>query len=275
MSYATIMVHLDLARSNASLLAFTADLANRMQAGVIGIVACQPLAVVYGDGMIMGDYVQQDRDEINAEIETARTEFHDVLTSRVSDLQWRSTMTIGALCDYAAEQARSADIILVSVGAGTPPTSSRRFVTGDLIMRAGRPVLLVPDGVDALGLNRMIVAWKDTREARRAVTDALPLLKLAAEVIVVEIASSDEFAGAEAHCHDLVGWLHRHRVKAAAMPMLSSGNDAATLRSFADDQKADLIVAGGYGHSRLREWVLGGVTRDFLLHADRCSLISH
>ena len=106
MSYATIMVHLDLARSNASLLAFTADIANRMQAGVIGIVACQPLAIVYGDGMITGDYVQQDRDEINKEIATAKPEFHDYLAPRISDLQWRSTTTNGALCDYAAEQAR-------------------------------------------------------------------------------------------------------------------------------------------------------------------------
>ena len=275
MSYATIMVHLDLARSNASLLAFTADLANRMQAGVIGIVACQPLAIVTGDGMIMGDYVQQDRNEINAEIDTARAEFYDYMTSRVSDLQWRSTTTIGPLCDFAAEQARSADLILVSVGAGVAPTSSRRFATSDLVMCAGRPILLVPDGVDALGTDCMMVAWKDTREARRAVADALPLLKLAAEVIVVEIATSDEFSDAEARCNDLVAWLHRHRVKAAAMPMLSSSNDSATLRSFVEDQHADLIIAGGYGHSRLREWVLGGVTRDFLLHTDRCLLISH
>lgn len=273
MGYATIMVHLDLDRSNASLLAFTADLANRVQAGVIGIAACQPLDIVYSDGMIMDDYVQ-DRDKINAQIETAKNEFHDAMTSRVSDLQWRATTTIFPLSDFAAEQARSADIVLVSVVAGTLPTSSRRFV-GDLIMRAGRPILLVPDSIDALTVNRIVVAWKDTREARRAVTDALPLLKLATEVVVIEVATNDGFSSAEARCTDLVAWLGRHKVKAAVMPVVSSGNDAATLRNFVESQRADLVVAGGYGHSRLREWVLGGVTREFLLHADRCMLISH
>ena len=142
-------------------------------------------------------------------------------------------------------------------------------------MRAGRPVLLVPDGVDALGVDRMVVAWKDTREARRAVSDALPLLKLATEVSVVEIATEDDLASAELRCNDLVAWLRRHKVKAAAMPMLSTGDDATTLRDFAEDQRADLVIAGAYGHSRLREWALGGVTRDFLLRANRCSLVSH
>ena len=81
---------------------------------------------------------------------------------------------------------------------------------------------------DAYERDRALVAWKDTRDTRRAVSDALPLLKHAAGVTVVEIATG-----------------------------------------------ADVVVAGAYGHSRLREWVLGGVTRDLLLSANRCALVSH
>lgn len=275
MTYATLMVHLELGRSNNALLNFTADLANRMNAGVIGIVACQPLPVVYSDGMMMGDYIQQDRDDLMREMKDAKAEFHDVLHPRVSDLQWRSTMTIGALCDYAAEEARSADLIVVSAHKDAASASPRRVVTSDLIMRAGRPVLLVPEAASALGSDRMVVAWKDTREARRALHDALPMLKLAAEVVVVEIAVSEELRGAQRHLDDLGAWLKRHAITARSAALLTTGNDALMLRSFIDDQQADLVVAGGYGHSRLREWALGGVTRDFLLHANCCSLVSH
>ena len=77
------------------------------------------------------------------------------------------------------------------------------------------------------------------------------------------------------HVEDVVGWLERHGVVAETLACRSIGEDATRLNDIAQEQNADLIVAGAYGHSRLREWVLGGVTCDLLLRADRCSLVSH
>ena len=120
-----------------------------------------------------------------------------------------------------------------------------------------------------------VVGWKDTRETRRAAFDALPLLKKAAHVAVVEIAAEEELAAAGTHLDDVVGWLKRHGVVVVSLAAPSTGDDATQLNAIAEEHGADVIVAGAYGHSRLREWVLGGVTRDLLLRADRCSLVSH
>ena len=129
--------------------------------------------------------------------------------------------------------------------------------------------------MDGLRLEQVVVAWKDTREARRAAFDALPLLKKAAHVTVVEIAAEAELAMARVRVEDVVGWLKRHGVVAEALTLPSLYEDAGRLNAIAEQRGADVIVAGAYGHSRLREFVLGGVTRDLLLRADRCSLVSH
>ena len=93
----------------------------------------------------------------------------------------------------------------------------------------------------------------------------MPLLKRADHVVVVEIAGEEELAAARTHVEDVVGWLERHGVVAEALACRSSGDEATRLSNIAQEQDADLIVAGAYGHSRLHEWVLGGVTRDLLL----------
>jgi nucleotide-binding universal stress UspA family protein len=91
----------------------------------------------------------------------------------------------------------------------------------------------------------------------------------------LEIATEDDRAEARVRLDDVVGWLRRHGIAADAIVARSTGNDTETLTAVAKEQGADVIVAGAYGHSRLREWVLGGVTRDLLLRANSCSLVSH
>jgi nucleotide-binding universal stress UspA family protein len=142
-------------------------------------------------------------------------------------------------------------------------------------MQVGRPVLVVPTGAKVIALDCVLVAWKDTRETRRAILDALPLLKKAAHVTLAEIAVEDRLALARKHLEEVVVWLGRHGVKAEGAASLSTGEDASQLYAIAKERGADVIVAGAYGHSRLREWVLGGVTRDLLLRADLCAFVSH
>lgn len=275
MTYGTLMVHLELGRSNAGLLQIAGDLAERFHAGVIGIAACQPMQLVYGDSFISGDIYEQDRQELDKEMKAAEAEFRRALQMRAVTLEWRSTVMFTLLSDYLARESRSADLVITGIASGDLFDSSRSVNTGDLVMRAGRPVLVVPAAAGKVKLDRVVVGWKDTREARRAVSDALPLLKGASHVAVVEIAVEEELAAARTQIEDVAGWLNRHGIKAECLTSPSTGDDATALYAMAQDQGADVIVAGAYGHSRLREWALGGVTRDLLLRANWCSLLSH
>jgi len=127
----------------------------------------------------------------------------------------------------------------------------------------------------AIVVERAIVGWNDTRESRRAIVDALPFLEQAAHVTVAEIADGSELAEVRLRLEDVVEWLKRHGVAARCIAAPSSGDDASRLNAIVEEQGADLIVGAAYGHSRLREWVFGGVTKDLLLNADVCSLVSH
>ena len=290
MSYATLMVHLQVGQPNGAVLLAAAGLAERFGAGVIGVAACQPIQLVYSDGYIAGDVFERDREEKDREVAEAEAAFRDAFRTRSNApghvLEWRSTVTLGTACGWVADQARCADLVITGTGAPADPfDASRRVNTGELVMQAGRPVLVVPQGADHTGpdhtgpacisLDHAMVAWKDTRETRRAVLDALPLLQRATRVSVVEAAAKDDMADARLHVADVTAWLGRHGVAAIGQAVLSDGGDALQLDAIAHDQGADLVVAGAYGHSRAREWALGGVTRSLLLHGSRCSLLSH
>ncbi|MDR3534059.1 MAG: universal stress protein [Rhodopila sp.] len=276
MSYATLMVHLELGRSNAALLKIAGDLAERLQAAVIGIAACQPIRIIYNDGYVPAEVIEQDRQEIDDEIKAAEAEFHTALDGRIAALEWRSATTYASLSEYLAQEARCADLIITGVDRDASIFDRSRHVDiGDFVMQAGRPCLIVPAATESLGLDHVVVGWKDSTETRRAICDALPLLKQAGRVTVVEVAVEEDLDAARARLGDVVAWLKRHGVVAGSVASPSTGDDAAQLNAIVREHGADLLVAGAYGHSRLREWVLGGVTRDLLLRADRCSLVSH
>ncbi len=276
MTYSSLMVHLDLGVPNAGLLRIAADLAERFKARVIGVAACQPMPIAFGDGYMSADAIEQDRAESEKETGKAEADFRAALHGRVADLEWRSTISYMALADYVAEQARAADLLITGPDRKGPSLdSSRRVNIGDLVMRIGRPVLIVPPGVDTLDLSSVVIGWKESRETRRAVMDALPLLQQAGRVTAVEVAANEDLVEARGRLHDVVAWLARHGVAAEASVTPSVGSDAARLDAIAQEHGAGLLVAGAYGHNRLREWVLGGVTRDLLLRPGRCSLVSH
>ena len=133
-------------------------------------------------------------------------------------------------------------------------------------------MLVVPPHVTKLEASRVVVAWKNTREARRAVRDALPLLKRADEVFVTTVDEDDEGQGAD----DVVDLLERHGVKAATNHVLLPERPAvAELLDVVRGTDAGLIVAGAYGYSRFRERIFGGATRDLLRLTPVCCLMSH
>jgi nucleotide-binding universal stress UspA family protein len=276
MTYATLMVRLELGHENTDLLKIAGDLARRLNSRLIGIAVCQPIRIIYNDGYVPGEIIDQDRQQIDDEIKAAEAEFRTVFAGQPQTAEWRSVVTFVPLAEQLAREARCADLIVTGVDRNLSLFDTSRHVdTGDLVMQAGRPCLIVPSAIQALPLDHVVVGWKDTGETRRAISDALPLLHLAGRVTVVEIAVEEELVAARARVRDVGSWLGRHGIAATPLATPSTGDDAARLSTFLKEQGADLIVAGAYGHSRVREWVLGGVTRDLLLKAGRCSLVSH
>ena len=147
---------------------------------------------------------------------------------------------------------------------------------GAAILGAGRPFLVVPAAVKSLTADHVVVGWKDTREARRAIQDALPFLHEAKRVTVIDICENDRKEAARHGVDDVVLYLARHRIKAEGRietQLLGSGADQ--IIGFAEEEGADLLVTGAYGHSRLNEWIFGGMTRDLLTSSPICCLMSH
>lgn len=273
---ASLMVRLELGQSNAKVLKIAGDLAAQFDANVVGVAACQPLRAAYGDAYLVGDVIELDREEIAKEVAEAKAEFTRMLGSRVKAIDFRSSVSFEPLSDCLARHARSADLVITGVDrASFLMDSSRHLNVSDLVMQAGRPVLIVPANVQSFKLDEVLVGWKETRETRRAVLDAIPLLRKAGHVTIVEIAADEHLDAARAHIEDVVGWLRGHDVEAEALAAPAAGDDATRLGAIATEHHADLIVAGAYGHNRFREWALGGVTSDLLLRANRCSLLSH
>ena len=276
MTYKTLMVHLDLNGDNEGVLKITGDLAERFGARVIGIAAAQPILPLYDEGVVMADVATEHRHEVDKEIAACRSQFLQAFEGRFKKIEWRSNVTFESLADYIAEEARCADLIVTGKDVGASlMDNSRRVNIGDLAIKAGRPILIVPQGISALPLRHAVVAWKDTREARRAVSDALPLLEVAGHAGVLEVTSEVDREDAKVRVRDVARWLEKHGVVATARAIETQSGEAQYLHAELLSQKCDLLVAGAYGHNRLGEWIFGGVTQDLLLDPDFCVLLSH
>lgn len=275
MSYATLMVHLDLDQSNEARLKIAGDLAERFDAGVIGIAAClQVMPMYFSDGVVANSIIEQDLAEIEARMRAAENRFRASLAGRAKRLEWRSSLT--APTPYVAEQCRAADLVLIGVNRdGRPLDPLRQLIPSDLVTSAGRPILLIPQEVETLAAKRVVIGWKDTRESRRAIADALPWLRSCEKAIVAAIDENDVPAIARTGVDDVVAWLDRHGVKATGTVRPLIARAAEELEALARQEDADLVVAGAFGHSRFREWVLGGATRDLITRSPRCVLLTH
>jgi nucleotide-binding universal stress UspA family protein len=176
-----------------------------------------------------------------------------------------------------ATNARAADLIVTSRSRRHGGSAYNVAAPGALVLQAGRPVIVAPPEADKLELGSVVIAWKDTRESRRAVADALPLLKRAGAVVVGEVCYHLDAAVAKARLDDVAESLLRHGVRASTTVCVED-KDLHAPRQFldlADQHKADLIVAGGYGRSRFQEWIFGGFTRALLAQTSRAVLLSH
>jgi nucleotide-binding universal stress UspA family protein len=273
MTFSTLMVHLELEHPNDARLQVAGDLSEQFVAKLIGIAACDPQPAYYAEGEFAHRLVERDRTEIKKRLAETEERFRAAVKHRAPDIEWRSAMTRPT--DYVAREARAADLVITGVNRdGILLDSLRQLDPSDLVMEAGRPIFVVPPEAEYLKLNSVLVAWKDTREARRAVADALPLLHKAKDVNVVEVVEGEaNRTAAQERVNDVTAWLGRHNIPAVGLVMHAV--DEADQIDKIWKHGADLVVAGAYGHTRFREWVLGGVTRNLLTRSRHCAFVTH
>lgn len=277
MPYATVMVSLTLDQPNDARLQVAGDLAERFEAAIVGVAAAQFAPPRYfADGVAAQGLIDGQEASIKRRLADLEAQFRAAVRNRGGRAEWRSAMDFPAR--FLLAQARCADIVVCGGPSPAFRDSFSLVSPKDLVMQAGRPLLLVPDRINWLDLRSVLVAWKDTPEARRAIADALPMLRKAGEVAVVEIPEQGEdHSTVMARVTDVGAWLARHGVTAVArVPEAAKNETAATqLEKLAGNLGAGLIVAGAYGHSRFRELILGGVTQYLVTQSVRCVLLSH
>jgi nucleotide-binding universal stress UspA family protein len=276
MTYATVMVGMALGRANGGPLEIAAELAERFGAKVIGIAAAEFSPPLYFmDGEAAQQVIDQGWAAAKSRIAELESEFRGAMQNRAGEVEWRSAEDFPTR--YVIQQARACDIIVVGeVGRTGIADPFSQVNPSDLVMQAGRPLIVVPDACNWLDLRSVLVAWKDTAEARQAISDALPLLRKATEVTVAEIVEDGaDRTAALSRVGDVVTWLSRHNVRASEQVPEQCGHAAAQLERIASHVGAGTVIAGAYGHSRLSEWMLGGVTRDLINPSKRYSLLSH
>lgn len=182
------------------------------------------------------------------------------------------------IADEVIAAGRSADIIILSATNPEEVTGVERDFVEQVVMAAGRPIIVLPFRGDVtLSLGEVVLGWDGGREAARAAFDALPLLKKAGRVRIVRVdPQKDPSLKGSVAGADLAETLARHGVKAEAQGFPTDGMDEGqALMRCADDCGAGLIVMGAYGHSRLAEFIFGGATR-FVLNRLVCPvLMSH
>jgi nucleotide-binding universal stress UspA family protein len=270
-----ILVVIDNAASVKRLLAPIAALAGRTEVRVTGMYvtgmpATQAFADLDGWAQLLDAYMTAQR----AEASKAEGAFHEELARLGLAGDWHcheADMTEGVTV-----LARLHDLVVM--GQPNPDAGVNGLRPGDVALAAGRPALIIPYAGDFAELGRhILVAWNGTREAARALHDAMFLIDGAESVTVLEIDPPDsEVGNPDLRAADVVAALKRRGVAAKPETTVSDGTPVADIiLSLAADLTADLVVMGAWGHSRLREFVLGGASRGILQEMTVPVLMSH
>src|SRR5690349_4264836 len=224
MTYATAMVSLAVDQSNEALLEVTGQLAGQFSARVIGTaVAMFSPPLYFLEGAASQQLIEQGEAALAKRMAQLESQFRAAMHGRASDVEWRQAQEMPAR--YVAREARAADLVIVGGDGNAILDPFSVAGPSDLVMQAGRPLLVVPPAVKWLDLRSVLVAWKDCPEARRAVADAVPLLSKAKEVTVAGIAEEEgSQAAVRRQAEDVVNWLSRHGVAARAQVPPRCGN---------------------------------------------------
>jgi len=269
--YRDLLVHVDGSEAGRRRVQFAVDLAARMGARLSGIHITPPAEVRprYKPSRI-AQVAADTSSELALDADAAAAVFSEVAPAA----NWFEAS--GDVVHGVIDAARYADLVIVgqyeSQGA---PEAHPLPIAHSIVLQCGRPVLVVPAEVGAIGLTSVVVAWDGSREAVRAIHDALPLLQMSGSVQIVRmIAPSDE--GNEPDAKRLSAHLINHGIDVAPSALLvRTAAENRALQKEIEQGPYDLLVMGGYSHAMWREFIFGGATQSLLLSSKIPVFVSH
>lgn len=281
MALTTILVHLNHEERARELAGTAAILARRNGAHVIGLYVMPPLFIAADMVFPMpGDVISLQIEQQKKQAERIRRVFEDATAGQPLVAEWRvrddSTLGGGTVATAVIEEAHAADLVVASQALPAAQTMGITDVPERVALESGRPVLVVPvDWTPAEVGHKVVAGWSETREAARAAFDGLMVYASDVEVRLVHVARGASEKKRPAAMADIAATMARHGIRTTAELVVDDGSVAHALLARAGREKADLLVLGAYGHSRLRELVLGGTTREVLKHMTVPVLMSH
>lgn len=279
-----LVVLLDGSARDGAKLGVAVELARRHDAHLTGLCPLELLVPPdvsfalggYPDLWAMPEFARQIESQAKAKAAMIEGEFRELLRREAITGDW--LFETGALIPAVVQRVQATDLVVIGqLDPENPLPEVGRSLVGDVLMSAGRPLLIIPYAgmFQSVGANTLI-GWTPTRESARAVHDALTLLAASSKVTVLTVETSrPDFKVVPAA--EIAEHLARHGLNvSAARTVVTDGlSPADALLDYASDIQADLLVVGGYGHSRTREMIMGGVTRDLLQHMTVPVLMSH
>jgi nucleotide-binding universal stress UspA family protein len=278
MGYKTILVHCDADPRVAHRLAIAVELAKRDQAHLVGVHIQEPFEAppMFAGSAAMGNLFALFEETAKTNLATAKAAFAKAVKGTELSTQWRSED--GYVDARLPVHARYADLMVLGQSDPGAPSFAPLDLPETMALSTGRPIVVVPHvGAPAECGRTVMLCWNASRESARAASDALPLLQAASKVIVlcVDARSSNYGHGAEPGA-DVASWLARHGVKVTVQRDVAFDSGVGSvILSRAADHEVDLVVMGLYGHSRLREMVLGGASRTLLASMTVPVFMSH
>lgn len=274
-----ISVHLDRGFDCARRIEIALELARRHQAEVLGIYAsAAPPQYYYGESVlmtnalkVMHDLQAQDSNKVqNAFLERARA----------SDIPASVTIGHGLPSESLSRLARCTDLLIISQENDNDIEAAQEIeLVEQTMLSTGRPVMVVPNaGAFPIVGDRVLLSWDGSRESARALSDALPLLRRASSVVVLTMDEGDTRGkNAASTLDELLAYFSAHGLPApeTANRDIKGVGVGETILNAAADFSSDLIVMGAYGHSKLRQWAMGGATSSILRSMTVPILFSH
>jgi len=277
MSYKTILVHLPDDKRTPALMSLALDIARTFDAHVIGIYVfpayriTPPIPLPFGS-----EVLGQIKRAVAEDIDRTHKAFNAATANQPVVCEWRAiTSQRRDACDIVLEHARSADLVIASQADPEWDLTGVLDFPDRLALGAGRPVIVLPIAGKFRMPKRITIAWNDRREAARALSDALPLLKLAEDVTVVSV-TEEKLREGQLPDTEIGAALARHGVNVRLVSDERGDRSVGdAINRQAEAAHADLLVMGAYGHSRVHELVFGGATRHLLADMTLPVLFSH
>lgn len=280
MSYKTILVHFSTVKQAQELMNVACLLAKKYDAHIVGLFVIpefhiNPSVSVYVPVELMASHKKFHRNEA----EKIKDSFEKYASAEDVSVEWRLLeSSTPSITSVVIDQALRADLVITRQADDDGDDAYIKEVPAEVILGCGRPVLMVPNEghFDTVG-DYILIGWNGTREAARAAYDALPLLKDADKVSVHWVNTEGKNVDKTTlQGVDLAASLARHQVNVNVEMSEKAGVSVGKgLLAHAAEQGADLVVMGGYGHSRTREFIFGGATQHVLEHATLPVLMSH